>query len=326
MRPLLLVPVVLLLAACGVDRPPAEFKPASGFDCGSLVGDWEVSEEEWSWIMPSPIQVSPPMAYLSIERDQKGALRIVQRPDRQALMSAVSSMRSKSPDDYAFWRASLLGEPTPSLPAYSTRGPMPTASKVSDAEFSDCKGGWRHTRFPYGPNADGDIYGMALALSDDGSLLIAHHLLASQDPGWQFFGQSVGYYTYSHSRWHKLRPVSAQQARFTLSSSDLPPTATSHERLALDIVRRSTLNNFPAWLRDHLPPSGRLERLVEITPPDFPDNRIRFQLLGTASGLEPFSALLATQTDIHDIQVKTQPGPEGGDVLVEFTIQLDPSH
>ena len=332
--------LALVLVACGHDRPPREFRPASR-KCEPLVGQWMVTEADLAKLTTRlslpPGKVFP---FLVIERDHLGTLELVLRRRAADMLAEAATLRLTHPDDYRLWRAGVLGEPRhPELTYLQPTAELPVVERRWQMSLMDCDGGWRRggqgldIRARPGSDDVDHVVFLSLARGKDGELLIEHHVRRENISDFVFFGQPIRYYTYAYSTWHRLLPVPAQAVPARLTAADLPEVPSRRERLALDYGRDRTWASFNGWVRDNLPAGVTITvfrpRSMDPVAMALPPDQIRVELAGhwPIGAPDPFTPLLQRNPRVGPIEVKqARLQPDNRPYrLLEFTITVDPA-
>lgn len=335
MRPALAVTLCLALAACGHDRPPAEFRPASR-GCGSLAGDYIVSESDLRWLgatNPGPDGGTYP--FLGITDAGNGTLTLVLRRRTADVLAEAATLRLAAPDRYRAWRAWVLGEPAdPAL--WNTPGASagPRISHTWQLSAGECDGGWRGgsagieiTPRPGSDDAEHLAF-ISLARADDGALLVQHHVRRENLLDFSFRGQQSRWYSYAYSDWHRIPAAPPGTAPQALSASDLPAIPDQRQRMKLDYESSRQWGSFQAWLRAALPADARVtvfrERQFDPQALGLPPGQRRIELAGhwPPGEPDPFTPLLQGRADVSDLEVKQSrlQADNRPYLLVEFTL------
>ena len=118
-------------------------------------------------------------------------------------------------------------------------------------------------------------------------------------------------------------PAASSTAAAPAPSAVPSPTPAELERQAMEITRQATVQKFPEWLKSHAPAGTTVEFVVNITPHDAPADRMRFRIQAQAESPDALVALLRSQTDVLEVEFIAS---QGGRVLLDATLRLDPSH
>lgn len=326
----------LLLAGCG-DRPPRDYRPIRG-SCDSLLGQWMVTRDDLRWIAPE-LRLPDGVAYpfLAIERDRNGLVELVLRRRSTDVLAEAATLRMVDPDAYAVWRARALGLPIdPELASMPASAAGPLLDRRWQLGLDRCDGGWRtgsagHVVAPREGSEDAEhLAFVGLARGEGGTLLVQHHVRRENITDFVFFGQSVRWFGYAYSDWHRIAPAPAGAMPPPLAAADLPEVPSRSLRMALEYQRGAEWSRFEAALRRQLPPDVTVTLLrrrqfdpaVMALPPD----QLRAELAGhwPAGQPDPFLPLLQSQPRVSEIEVKqARLGPRNRPYrLVEFTLTV----
>jgi hypothetical protein len=330
-----MVLAVLVLAGCGYDRPPREFRPASR-DCGSLAGDFVVDETDLRWLAPKhtlPTGVTFP--FLNIQDRGNGILVLELRRRTSDVLAEAATLRITHPDAYRAWRAAALGEPAdPQQWNVRSANPGPVLLHRWEMSTGDCRAGWSggSAGVDITPRPGSDdtehLAFVSLARDDAGSLLVQHHVRSRRSTGMSFRGQELRWYGYAYSDWHRIVATPAGSASAALTAADLPDVPDRSTRMALEHAREAQWGRFQYWLRDQLPPDTRLtvfrERQMDPEAMNLPLGQSRIEIAGhwPPGQPDPITPLLQGLPEVSDIEVKqSRLQPDNRPyVLLEFTL------
>ncbi len=331
--------LALVLAGCGYDRLPSEFRPANG-DCGTLAGDYIVDEADLRWFAPHrdlPSRARFP--FLRIEDDGRGVLSLSLLRRTSDVLAEATTLRLTRPDDYLAWRAWVLGVPMePQLTGIPTARSGPVASHRWQMSAHRCDGGWRGggqgEEVSPRPGSDDvrHFASISLARGKRGELLVQHQVRIERASGLSFRDQSLRWYRYVYSEWHAIPAAPAGTAPVALTAGDLPMIPDRTQRMAVDFARREQWSRFQAWLRENLPADTTVTvfRETQMDPEAMqrlPSQR-RIEIAGhwTIGAPDPFTPLLASRPDVSDIEVKQSRLQANNRpyLLVEFTLTAKP--
>lgn len=339
MRGAIIVCVCLALSACGYDKPPRDFRPASR-DCGSLAGDYVVDEADLRWLAPRhtlPAGVRFP--FLRVEDAGRGTVMLELRRRTSDVLAEAATLRITDPDSYRAWRASVLGEPADPQP-WNLRGASagPVVSHRWEMSAGDCSGGWRGgsagvdiTPRP-GSDPTEHLAFISLAKAEGGALLVQHHVRSQRYTGMSFRGQEMRWYGYAYSDWHRIPAVPAGSAPAALTAADLPAMPDRTRRMALEHARSAQWSRFQYWLRDQLPPGTTVtvfrERQMDPEAMSLPLGQSRIEIAGhwPPGAPDPFTPLLEGLPEVSDIEVKQSrlQADNRHYLLLEFTLTAQP--
>lgn len=339
MRIAMMVCLCVALSACGYDRPPRDFRPASR-DCGSLAGAYVVDEADLRWLAPRhalPVDLHFP--FLEIEDPGNGIVTMVLRRRTSDVLAEAATLRITDPDRYRAWRASVLGEPaepTVGNPARASAGPV--LSHRWQMSAGDCDGGWRggSAGVDITPRAGSEptehLAFVSLAKGEGGGLLVQHHVRSRRNTGMSFRGQEMRWYGYAYSDWHRIPAAPAGSVPAALTAADLPVVPDRHRRMALEHARSEQWGRFQAWMRAQLPPGTTVtvfrERQMDPMAMDLPLGQTRVEIAGhwTIGAPDPFTPLLQARPDVSDIEVKQSrlQADNRPYLLLEFTLTAPP--
>lgn len=340
MRIGMVVASLLALSACGYDTPPRDYRPAER-DCGPLLGHWIATEADLAKIAPGlALPPGKTFPFLSIEHDHRGTLELVLRRRPADVLAEAGTLRLTQPDHYRVWRARTLGERVdPELASLVQENAGPMVQRRWQMALEDCDGGWRRGGQGFdvaarpGSDGAGHLAFLALALGENGELLIEHHVRRENISDFVFFGQSIRYYTYAYSAWHRLAPVPAAAVPTEFTAADLPTVPSRGQRLALKYGRDRTLASFTGWLRDNVPAGVVItvlrERSMDPVAMALPPDQVRMELAGhwPIGAPDPFTPLLESNPRVGPVEVKqARLQPDNRPYrLLEFTITVDPA-
>lgn len=331
--------LLLLLSACGYDRPPRDYRPESR-GCGSLAGDYVVDEADLRWLAPRYLlPESGRFPFLSIEDPGNGRLTMVLRRRSSDVLAEATTLQLTNPDKYRAWRAWMLGEPAdPQLWNIQGASAGPRVSHRWEMSAGDCEGGWRGgsagveiTPRP-GSAPTEHLAFVSLARGEGGALLVQHHVRSRRDTGMSFRGQEMRWYGYAYSDWHRIPAAPAGSVPAALTARDLPEVPDRSRRMALDHERSAQWGRFQAWVRDHLPPEATItvfrERQMDPEAMRLPLGQSRIEIAGQwpPGTPDPFTPLLQGRPDVIDIEVKqSRLQPDNRHyLLLEFTLVATP--
>ncbi len=272
-----LVTSLALLAGCS-ESPPAGYAPASWFECPDLGGVYRVESEFDLALSGTALRMPDGVSevYLVIEQQGERGARVTLRRPVANVMREAEILRSRSPGAYEKWRQQvrmLQGDEQPPFGVpygdglAASLGPFVQASTT--LTLPECESGW-YELWPLQtlPAMDGaPPREVALALSaNDGGLLVRVKQGTRNDTGFQFFGQSVGYYSYGDGQYHRLARVPMTAADFHLDPPALPDAGEARMagRTSVLVDRGAALREFDRGLRVRLPPGVRLSILREL--------------------------------------------------------------
>jgi len=329
----------LLLAGCGYDRPPREFRPASR-DCGPLAGDYLVDEADLRWLEPGrdvPARGSFP--FLTIEDEGRGILTLVLRRRTSDVLAEATTLRLTQPDQYRAWRARMLGEPPDPQPESVVRADVgPVVSRRWQMSAGRCDGGWRESPagVPITPRPGSEdarhVAVIALARGEGGELLVRHHVRFERITGLSFRDQSFRYYRYAYSDWHRISAAPPGTLPAPPTARDLPTVPDRMQRMRVEFARREQWGRFQEWIRKNLPPDTTVtifrERQMDPEAMRLPADQRRIEIAGhwTIDAPDPFTPLLASRPDVSDIELKQSRWQANNRPyrLIEFTLTAPP--
>lgn len=339
MRTALALTLCLALAACGHDRPPKEFRPASR-GCGSLAGDYIVSESDLRWLGPRHSRPDGgAWPFLGITDPGNGTLTLTLRRRTGDVLAEAATLRLTAPDRYRAWRAWVLGEPAdPQL--WNTPGASagPRVSHTWQLSAGECDGGWRGgsagievTPRP-GSEAAEHLAFVSLARAGDGGLLVQHHVRRENLLDISFRGQALRWYSYAYSDWHRIPAAPAGTVPVALTASDLPGVPSHSQRMRMDYESERQWARFQSWMRANLPPDTWVtvfrERQFDPQALALPPGQRRIEIAGhwTPGTDDPFTPLLEGRSDVGDIVVKQSRLHANNRpyLLLEFTLSAEP--
>lgn len=251
MRRLVLL-LVLLLAACGYDSPPAGYRPASPVQCPALTGAWVLDRStDAAWITGGRGIPATPFQLLELRDRGRGQLDVTLHRRTTDVVAEAMTLRVTRPDDYRAWRAQVLGLPVEQRPAMRyDGGPYPVVRLQFTRSLSRCFGGWWHETGGYDArDGSGRTAMLGLSLDANGHLLVRERLARSQGTGWVFFGQEIRYQVPDGTRWFRFAPVVPGEATRPLVAADLPDAPDPMQRLRLTHARQDQPVAFRYWFQ-----------------------------------------------------------------------------
>jgi hypothetical protein len=332
--------IAAALAGCGPASAPQGYRPAAD-DCAPLAGHWSVTYADLPRIAPHlevPADASFP--FLSIEEGTGGDVHLVFRRRHADVLAEAATLRTKNADDYRYWRSRALGSEldqelynyTPTMPGPAVRGDWRLSLADCDDGWRDSRGGFDRRATRKGEQVDELVF-PGLAIGPKGELLIRHHVRREKTSGFSFFGQPIRYYTYSHTDWHRLAPITAAAVPADLTAADLPPLPNRLERLEFQFGRERSWASFSGWVRDHVPAGVTITILREPTwdpvAAALPPERMRVELAGHWPDVspDPFTPVVSRNPRVTGpIEVKESRAHPGNRryLRLEFTIKIEP--
>ena len=331
--------LLLLLSACGYDRPPPDYRPDSR-SCGSLAGDYVVGEADLRWLAPwHTLPEGVRFPFLSIEDSGNGTVTMVLRRRASDVLAEAATLQITDPDQYRAWRARVLGEPAdPDLWNSQRTGAGPVVSHRWEMSAGDCDGGWRGGSggVEITPRAGSEptehLAFVSLARGEGGALLVQHHVRSRRNTGMSFRGQEMRWYGYAYSDWHRIPAAPAGGLPTALTARDLPPMPDRRRRMALEHERSALWGRFQSWVRASLPPDTTItvfrERQMDPEAMRLPLGQSRIEIAGhwPPGAPDPITPLLQGRPDVSDIEVKQSRLQANNRpyVLLEFTLTAQP--